>query len=310
MDPTRDVVFREFRPWQGFVPAGYDANLLGQLTDGSFHTNRFVATGYPLNEEIFELRLLLEAVLEAKDSFTMVECGAGYGRWLVGAACAIKARRPGLPFFLVGIEPDSDHFRWLHKNFADNGLDPSEHRLVLGAVADADGEDIFLTNDDPAGWWGQHLAYAEHHRTNLTDGYRRQLVRTYSIAGILKDLTTVDLMDFDIQYAEERAIAPAIDDMTRKVKRVFVETHSPDLHKSIYELFASRGWVCVAKYGFVKPYVQNADYVSEERTPFGMVRFQAGLQCWINRSLMNRGITDAPSRLPRRLRRLLGFGDP
>jgi hypothetical protein len=49
---------------------------------------------YPaINEEIFEWRMLLSAVLAAKGSFAMVEAGAGYGRWLVAGALAAKHKR-------------------------------------------------------------------------------------------------------------------------------------------------------------------------------------------------------------------------
>lgn len=289
-DLSTDPVFREFVPWSGDVAAGFDVNFVGQLTDVSFNKgwddderrrDRYVWPSYPvIDDEIPEWKTMLSAILDAKDSFTMIEAGAGYGRWMVSAAAACRRRRPDLKCRFIGIEADPTHYKWMRKHFLDNGLEPDAHRLISGAVDDKDGQDTFLCTDDPAAWYGQHLAYVDHHRTNLTDGYNRVTVPTLSIDTILADLDHVDLMDFDIQYAEGRAIAAGIENMTRKVKRVFVETHSAEIHDIVYRTFNSHGWECTDKYGYVN------GCPSLEITPFGPASFQAGLQCWINRNIV------------------------
>ena len=283
---TTDPVFREFVPWHGNVAAGFDVNFVGQLTDVSFNKgwddkermrNRYCWPPYPpIDEEIFEWRIMLSAILEAKDSLTMVEAGAGYGRWMVSAASACRLRRPELKCYFIGIEADPTHYKWMRKHFVDNGLDPDSHRLIYGGIDATDGEETFLCTDEPSGWYGQHLAYADHHRTNSNDGYKRLTVSTFSIDTILSDLDRVDLMDFDIQYAEGRAIPASISTMTHKVRRVFVETHSAEIHKIVYTTFDSHGWKCTDKYGYVN------GSPSVEATPFGYVSFEAGLQCWLN----------------------------
>ena len=288
-DISNDPVFREFVPWHGNVAAGFDVNFVGQLTDVSFNKgwdddertrDRYCWPPYPsIDEEIFEWKTMLSAILDARDSFTMIEAGAGYGRWMVSAARASRLRRPDLKCRLIGIEADPTHLKWMRKHFLDNALNPDSHRLIFGAVDSEDGEETFLCSDDPSSWYGQHLAYADHHRTNLSDGYKRITVPTFSIDTILSDLDRVDLMDFDIQYAEGRAIPASIDIMTRKVKRVFVETHSAEIHNLVYRTFDFHGWECTDKYGYV-----NGD-PSVEITPFGPVNIQAGLQCWVNRNI-------------------------
>lgn len=287
-DLSADPVFREFVPWHGNVAAGFDVNFVGQLTDVSFNKgwedaerrrDRYCWPPHPpIDDEIFEWKILLSAILEARDSFTMIEAGAGYGRWMVSAVRASRLRRPDLKFRLIGIEADPTHFKWMRKHFLDNGLNPDSHRLIFGAVDARDGEDTFLCSDDPSSWYGQHIAYADHHRTNFGDGYKRINVATFSIETILAELDRVDLMDFDIQYAEGRAIPVSIEIMTRKVKRVFVETHSAEIHDIIHRTFDSHGWECTDKYGYTN------GCPSVEITPFGTVNFQAGLQCWINRN--------------------------
>jgi FkbM family methyltransferase len=289
-DVSTDPVFREFLPWQGNVAAGFDVNFLGQLTDVSFNKGwndrermqqRYGWPPYPstTDEEIFEWRFMLSAVLDAEASFTMVEAGAGYGRWLIGAARACALRRPEIECRLIGVEADPTHHQWMRKHFSDNGVNPDAHRLIFGAVADKDGEDAFVCGTEPSAWYGQHLPYQEHHRTNLEEGYTHLTVPTYSIPTILSDLDRVDLIDFDIQYAEGRVIPASMDVMTRKVKRVFVETHNSDIHEIVYRAFDSHGWKCRDKYGYAH------GCPSVEATPYGAIRFQDGVQCWVNPDL-------------------------
>jgi len=81
-------IFKKFECWKGFVEDGFDVNFLGVKTRVEYTCeappslgNRFVTTTLPgFDEEYFEWVDLLEAVVEARDRFTMIELGAGYGR--------------------------------------------------------------------------------------------------------------------------------------------------------------------------------------------------------------------------------------
>ena len=52
------------------------------------------------DEEYFEWVDVLESVLLTTERFTMIELGAGWGRWLARGAAA--AERRSVPFLLVG----------------------------------------------------------------------------------------------------------------------------------------------------------------------------------------------------------------
>ncbi|MGH7102387.1 MAG: hypothetical protein ACREFJ_08315 [Acetobacteraceae bacterium] len=269
---------------------GYDVNWLGQMTDVQFvkgyadnarsRERRYDPVPHlPLGEETFEWLTLLDAILAARGRFVMVEAGAGYGRWLVGAALAVRQAHPGLPCLLIGVEGDAHHYACMRKHFRDNGLDPDEHRLIHGAVSDRDGNGEFAVNDDHTGWWGQWLMRQDTPLAGALD-LRTEPIRTCSIETLLRGLPRVDHMDFDIQSAEGIVIAAGIDAMTAKVKRVFVETHTPELHSAVAGTFRSRGWQSVHHYGFV-----HGHMTCEDETPFGPVNFQGGLQCWLNPSV-------------------------
>jgi hypothetical protein len=87
--------FSKFPIWEGEPESGSNINFLGQRISTSFYASMKDSARrmtYPkANEEIFEWLALLEAVLKSGDTFTMIEAGAGYGRWLVSAACALRS---------------------------------------------------------------------------------------------------------------------------------------------------------------------------------------------------------------------------
>src|SRR5437868_1402944 len=96
------AVLKQFHPWEGTVPAGFFAYFLGNLTRADYWAfpeetrrqydhERFETFSAPLiDDNIFDWLILLETVVEARDEFTMVALGAGWGRWLVAAALAVK----------------------------------------------------------------------------------------------------------------------------------------------------------------------------------------------------------------------------
>jgi FkbM family methyltransferase len=258
-DISADPICREFIPWQGRAPAYFDVSFLGQLTDVAFNAGwadaervreRDAWPPYPkIDEEIFEWRHMLSAILEARGSFTMIEAGCGYGRWLMAAACAIRRRRPEMVFFFMGIEAEPTHFGWLRKHFLDNNVDPDQHHLVFGAVEDLDGEATFVTGH-ASGWYGQYVANRDcTGRIETYENAKLRKVPAYSLDTLLERFEFVDYIDFDIQMSEARAIRSGIDTMTKKVRRAFVETHGHQIHAIVRDSFRSRGgirWLAMA----------------------------------------------------------------
>ena len=121
-------LFGPFPPWRGVAEPGFIPNFLGVRTrarhfgaqDRTDHRRPFAATYPPLDDEYFEWIDLLQAVRSAEDTFSMVELGAGWGRWMVNGAFAAKAL--GLDFLVVGVEAEPTHFRWLEQHLEDNGI--------------------------------------------------------------------------------------------------------------------------------------------------------------------------------------------
>jgi FkbM family methyltransferase len=288
-------VFARFDRWSGEVKAGWTVNFLGVRTREAFSAgmtgvvssgDRWVDTEYPdFNEEYFEWIDVLEAALAATDSFTMIELGAGWGRWLMNGAAAARRDRD-LPVRLIGVEAEPTHFSWLRQHFSDNGVDERTMTLIEAAVAAQAGTVRFHVGD-PSAWYGQaieldspplvraplRLRLRQWLRGSPGPEARRIVdVPAVTLASILAPLELVDLIDLDVQGAEADVLEAAADELARKVKRVHVGTHGEDVERRLRALFARMAWE-----------LRN-DYAAgmEMETPWGAISFQDGVQTWIN----------------------------
>jgi hypothetical protein len=143
-------VFEQFPRYKGPAKEGsITLDFLGTTARREFLQSTisngpsYLETNYPAaNEDLFAWIDLLTAVLDAGQSFTMMELGAGYGLWSMRAAKAVQLRR-GIPFQIVAVEAEPDHFLWLTENFADNGLSVTDHRLIESAFSNTSGTALF-----------------------------------------------------------------------------------------------------------------------------------------------------------------------
>lgn len=285
-------VFYQFPCWNGEVDAGVTANFLGAFTRESYFENmvphgekRYVVTAYPeFEEEYFEWVDLLEAVTTAHGRFTMIELGAGWGRWLVNGALA-ASRSSGVPIELIGVEAEPTHFKWMNTHFRDNGIDPSLHRLVQAAVADKDGNAWFLWGNSSS-CYGQRLVPATRlvprkvcellGRRREKPALRARKVEAVSLNTLLQPLTKVDLIDLDVQGSEFLVLNAAAREVDEKVKRVHIATHGHKPEEGLRNLFSRLGWILAN------------DYPSDSHCPtrWGSVAFQDGVQSWVNPRLL------------------------
>jgi FkbM family methyltransferase len=263
-------VFEGFRRWAGQVPSGFDADFLGSRYQTAYFklftpqpNARYVALPYPpVDEEYFEWIDLLETVTSARGRFTMLELGAGFGRWTARGAAAAEQRN--LPYSLIAVEAEPTHFEWLKQNLEDNGVRLADCRLIHAAVTGKDGKIGFCVGD-PAGNYGQAIG-------GTTE------VEAVSLGTLLHPLDRVDLIDMDVQGAELEILSVATEPLSQKVKRVHVETHSEELHTSILSLFRALGW---------KPHFLYM-FNTADKTPWGRINFQGGIQSWLNPRLCNK----------------------
>jgi hypothetical protein len=312
-------VFLKFTRFKGEAPAGYDRDFIGSKIRPWFwggppreHAYE-IDTPYPaFDEEYFEWIDLFESVVAARNSYTMIELGAGYGRWAVRAALAVR-QYSSLPFQLTAVEADPVHCDWLRMHFEDNDLDPSQHCLLHAAVGGASGEASLVLGSSevpgPSGegpapqgrapqWYGQWLVQGSPwtiparskektrsvkeasyggHRVHLhEDGQKSISVPQITLNSILKSPRRVDLIDLDVQAQELNALSPAIRELNAKVKRLHIGTHAgrhtDEIEAGLRKLLGGNGWQCLADY----------PGRGTRETPWGMIDFEDGVQSWVN----------------------------
>jgi FkbM family methyltransferase len=287
MEPTHHGVFDRFARWEGSVPADTKANWLGVMTAGELADWHLecrapepqrdgLRPDLPTvdDEEYPEWIDLLEAVADAGDMFTMVELGAGYGRWLVNGAFAYRQLNPDGRVRLVGVEAEPTHFKWLAEHLARNGIAASDAELIEAAVAGEPGQ-VFFEVGNPLGWWGQSARERVTLRGRIRRRSGRLAVRAITLAQSLQSVPgVIDLIDLDVQNAEAEVLAAGTSDLDR-VRRVHIGTHSHEAEEQLRSLFTNLGWIC------------QSDYAANSVAPTTWwggqnVSFQDGVQSWRN----------------------------
>jgi FkbM family methyltransferase len=292
-------VFQRFRAREGPRNPRWAVDFLGVRTRETFfpgaRSNPLIATPWPpeVNEEYFEWISLLTAVVQAREHITIVELGAGWGRWLVRAALAMRQSQR-LPLKLIGEEAEPSHFRYMKRFFRDNGRNPNDHWLIEAAVSDRPGAVFFYTGN-PTQWYGQCVVsdpgkHAPQRGTFLTSlarlftrAYKVKVgvreVKSINLDSILQRLTRADLLDADIQGSEAAVFESSAAQLEAKVRAVHIGTHSQEQESRLRHLFTSLGWEAVFDFPCAK----------QVETPWGTVRFEEGVQAWRNRHFLDLG---------------------
>ena len=266
-------------------------DFLGAMTRDSYvkqwTTNpedRFVSTELPaFDEEYFEWIDLLEAVVHSRSGFAMIELGAGWGRWLARAGVALRVLHRS-SYKLIGVEAEPTHFGWMVEHLKENGLDNKDCLLIQAAVTDRDGQVRFYVGRADE-WYGQAVAgpapmgpiwsklrrfVGQALKRGSPDGIAE--VRALSLNTILRDLDRVDLIDLDVQGVELSVLESAAAEINKKVERIHIGTHSPEIESGLRGMFDRLGWSCLCDYAMG----------GHRQTPYGQIAFQDGVQSWVN----------------------------
>jgi FkbM family methyltransferase len=298
--PAHDPVFQHFPPFVGDVATDFLVDFLGCRIRESIMPSEFakhrvtltVQTSWPaFDEEYYEFVDLLEAVLAADESFTMLEFGAGFARWAVYGALAARSR--GMKHIRLGVvEPEPMHLDFMRTFLADNGIPEEIVDVYPGTISEEAGKTLFLvkkhvsiTTDHPREWYGQAKAPGSWRPTGvLSNGYfGRDLlvypngegaieVEQFASGKLLKKYPKIDLIDLDVQGEEFAVLYGAIDVLNKNTKRLHVGTHGTEIEANLREMLTANRWTCLRDYECGKVC----------KTPVGEIEFQDGIQSWIN----------------------------
>lgn len=295
-NPNHHWVFDNYTPFRGEVPVDMHVCFMGTRSRAEFiswrpRTSPFVKTTFPLvADDYFEWVDLLQAIHDAGPTFTMLELGAGWGKWTSRAAAAARQRGIAkLRFGLAEVEPM--HVSWLKAHLADNGISTSEYRVFEAALGGKAGEVVFAVSkpddqadNNPKAWYGQAIIagdlssmprIGDYHGQPLyehQDGWKVIKAPLITLSEILANYDFVDHADLDIQGMEAEVIEEAIEALNKKVRRLHICTHGGEIEECLAKLLSEADWICLRYY----PLKQ------ESLTHFGRCQFNDGVQSWIN----------------------------
>jgi FkbM family methyltransferase len=239
------------------------------------------------NDAIFEWLDICETVDCSNGRYTFVELGAGHARWSV-IAYSIASKLRDISTKLIIVEAEPTHFEWAIDNLETNSINVKDHDLYEGAV-DFSKKLVIFEIGDASKWYGQSISsmnalsiiwrklkcwYYKNIKSTSRELYDPELkiVRTYTLNSILSNIDIVDLIHLDIQGKEFDVLNSSIDILNNKVKRLHIGTHSIEIEENLRELFSGNDWHCLRNY--------NCNSVND--TPFGEIRFEDGIQTWLN----------------------------
>jgi FkbM family methyltransferase len=215
--------------WLWKEAQAFDGQRLGIPVPEDFHA------------ETIEWIGLLKAVASAGDQYVAMELGAGFGPWTV--AGAVAARRLGIKDIrLCAVEGDSRHFQWLRQNLVDNGFDPQQQTLFEAAVGVRAGQTQWPVDESTSCDFGRRPV------PNGVDyrGREFQNTRTVEVIPIL-DLIVAqprwDLVHIDVQGDEVNLCRSCLDELSNRVRRMIVGTHSRKIDGDLIDLMFAAGWL-------------------------------------------------------------------
>ena len=183
----------------------------------------------------------LRSVVQARDSYRIIEVGCGWGCWINNMGVA--ARAMDLKLDLIGIEADSDHLENARKTLELNGFAPDQYTLHHGVAGPRPGKAVFpKTTGDKISWGGKAVFYPSR---RALAAYRKDpdwAILDCKPLSLLSEKQPVDLLHIDIQGAEVEYVTGNHTDMHQYVRRVLIGTHSRIIEGELMAFLGEKGW--------------------------------------------------------------------
>ena len=229
----------------------YLRNFLGVLVDPKIlpaalgpRGGQIEAIPIPANwhADIAEWAAALRAVDLARDSFTVIELGCGWGCWMNNTGAA--ARRTGLEVRLVGIEGDLGHLAFARETCASNGFDPAQVTLHRGVAAGRSGTALFPRQERAGGAWGLEpiLGATDEQCRAAAAAESHDSLPMIPLAELAAPFPRVDLLHVDIQGGEATLVSECLPTLNEKVAYLVVGTHSRQIEGSLFDTLLRSGW--------------------------------------------------------------------
>lgn len=261
-----------------FLGVRIDPKFFPEILDGRHGQVEPIPLPANWHADIAEWGAALRAVDLARQSFTMIELGCGWGCWMNNTGVA--ARRAGLDVHLIGVEGDAGHVGFAHEATAANGFSPAQVTLRHGVAADSPGIALFPRQDIAGVAWGLEPIFgasdemlAAAHRTASHD-----ILTMIPLAELAAPWLRIDLLHVDIQGGEAALVAQSLPVLHEKIAYLLIGTHSRQIEGQLFETLLNAGW----RLEIERPAILSI-------APDGPVINVDGVQGWRNPALLPPG---------------------
>ncbi len=263
------------------------------------------------NEEFLENLILLDCIKNTsikKEKFTFVELGAGYGRYSARAWKFCKKN----DFKILSVEAEPFHFQMMLKHFKNNKIHGSNIELYNNVISNTDGYKNFyisskeikeISNETAKNWFGQSIVHDWEKKISPVINFFKNFffyinnfkkvpffkyiqfyesefssikVKAISLNKLLQNEKKVSLIDMDIQGEEINLVKSEIETLNKKVEKMYIATHSKKIEEEIIKFLEKENWQ-------LKIYLKGETL---NKTKFGPIKCQDGVQIWENKSLI------------------------
>ncbi|MDR0556670.1 MAG: FkbM family methyltransferase [Treponema sp.] len=261
----------------GELYKGQDGRRFGNIPvpDDGFHA------------ETIEYVSCFTSIENAGSTYTMFELGAGWGPWMSIAGVAAKTRGGGGGKNRknhIGVEGEHNKIPLIKRHLTENGLRPASdeptafldnvHTTIYDGVINATGKDVAfpVVNVDA---YGASLAA----NTALRRTMPMKTVKGYSFNAISRGYDIIDFVHLDLQGYEMELLESCIKIFSKKVKYLFIGTHTRKIEGDLVEFLYNHGWTLLRE----QPCV--VQWPKTDPGSFVNVTVKDGGQFWKNRSI-------------------------
>ena len=192
--------------------------------------------------DIAEWASCLRAVNLSGDRFTMLELGCGWGCWMNNLGVAAKSA--GKKIKLYGIEADREHLNYARSSLSDNGITDKEFVLSQGIAGKAGSVALFPSIESGINWGGTAIFNPNKQQMKeAVDSGKYVRMPVVDIGALIGGEKILDFLHVDIQGAELGLLTEMFDLLCKKVRYIFIGTHSKQIEGGLFDLFMrNKSW--------------------------------------------------------------------
>ena len=261
-------------------------------------------------DEFFENLFILECIKNAsskKEKFTFVELGAGYGRYSARVFKILEEKDTKI----IAVEADPFHFQMMLKHFKYNNINGPNVEIYNNIISNTDtfmnfyisSKDLKeISNETAKNWFGQSIVHDWEKKINPIINFFKNIffyinnfykvpffkyiqfyqsdfssikVKAIKLEKLLQNEKKISLIDMDIQGEEINLVKSEIETLNKKVRAMYIATHSKKIEKQMIEFLEKKNWKLTFH---LKGETLN-------KTKFGLIQCHDGVQIWENNNV-------------------------